>query len=91
MLHRNKWCLYNRMTSLLESNTNSVVNLHASLCKFIIRNMNRILGIDHSRIVDLVQVLDISPTIDVWVIGNKWRWISPAAMRDPDCAIDHHF
>ena len=28
-------------------------------------------GIDHSRIVDLLQVFDISPTIDVSVIGNE--------------------
>ena len=59
--------------------------------RVIIRNMNRILGIDHSRIVDLFQVLDISGTIDVLVIRNKWRWIPPAAMRDPECAIDQHF
>ena len=41
-------------------------------------------GIDHSRIVDLLQVFDISCTIDVWAIGNKWRWIPPAASIDPN-------
>ena len=57
----------------------------------VIRNMNRILGIDHSRIVDLLQVLDTSPTIDVLVNEDQWRSLKVAASRDPDCAIDHHF
>ena len=28
-------------------------------------------GIDHSRIVDLVQVFDTTPRIGVWIIGNE--------------------
>ena len=38
----------------------------------IIRNMNRILGIDHSRIVDLVQVFETIPTIAEWEIRDQW-------------------
>ena len=53
--------------------------------------MNRILGIDHSQIVALLQVLDTSPTIDVLIIENQWRSLKVAASREPDCAIDHHF
>ena len=41
-------------------------------------------GIDHSRIVDLLQVFETIPTIDVSFIGNKWWWISLAVMRDPN-------
>ena len=47
-----------------------IIHTH-NVGNFIIRNMNRILGIDHSRIVDLVQVLDISPTMHVSIIDNK--------------------
>ena len=41
-------------------------------------------GIDHSRIVDLLQVFDISPTIDLPVIGNERLSLKVAAMRDPN-------
>ena len=58
---------------------------------FIIRNMNRILGIDHSRIVDLLQVLDISCTVSVPVRGNQFLSLKVAASRDPDCALDRGF
>ena len=59
--------------------------------RLFIRNMNRILGIDHSRIVDLLQVLDTIPTIDVWGNENQWRSLKVAAMIDPDCALDRGF
>ena len=58
---------------------------------FFIRNMNRILGIDHSRIVDLLQVLDISCTVSVPVIGNQFLSLKVAASRDPDCTLDRRF
>ena len=57
----------------------------------IIRNMNRILGIDHSRIVDLFQVLDTSGAIAQSVIGNQFLSFKVAASRDPDCALDRGF
>ena len=58
---------------------------------FVIRNMNRILGIDHSRIVDLLQVFDISCPVSVPVIGNQFLSLKDVASRDPNCAVDHLF
>ena len=41
--------------------------------------MNRILRIDHSRIVDLLQVFDISGTIAEWAIREQLLSLKVAA------------
>ena len=43
-------------------------SLEYTLHGFIIQNMNRPFWVDPSRIIDLLQVVEISSTIDVWVI-----------------------
>ena len=48
-------------------------------------------GIDHSRIVDLLQVFDTSGTIDVLITVNQWLSLKVAAMIDPDCPLDRGF
>ena len=60
------------------------------VCCFFYPEYESDFGIDHCRIVDLLQVFDISPTIDVWITGNQWLSLKVAASREPDCTIDHH-
>ena len=55
----------------------------------IIRNMNQKLKISHSRIVDLLQVLDISCTIDIWAIREQRAYLKCVETQDPDCEVDH--
>ena len=43
------------------------------------------LGVDYSRIVDLIRVFDISLTIDVWAIREQ-----RPSLQDPDCEVDQH-
>ena len=42
------------------------------------------LGIDHSRIVDLLQVFDISLTIDVWASCVQRLSLKRSELIDPD-------
>ena len=48
-------------------------------------------GIDHLRIVDLLQVFDISCTVQLSGTSNERCDLKVAASRDPDCAVDHLF
>ena len=42
------------------------------------------LRIDHSRIVDLLQVFYISGTMDMWAIRQQWPSLKCPECRDPD-------
>ena len=48
------------------------------------------LGVDHSWIVDLVQVFDISLTIDVWAIREQRPSLELSETQDQDCEVDQH-
>ena len=48
-------------------------------------------GIDHSRIVDLLQVFDICRKIDVCLSWEQRLDLKVAASWDLDCALEHGF
>ena len=46
------------------------------------------LGIDHSQIGDLLQVLDTIPKIDVWAIREQRASLKGSELIDPDREVD---
>ena len=49
------------------------------------------LGSIKSQIVDLVQVVEIVPMMNVWAIREQWPSGKCAAPRDPDLGSENYF